>query len=488
MSYFVLQLPLQTEIYQEHILNKRFEIGRQIYNALVNITQKRYKEMIKTKLYRATKEELRELYKSKKKENGKSDKKSKREIELCKQLTELRKEYKFSEFHFYNDVKNMQKHFKENIDSLTARNVAYNVWRSYEKLLFGNGETIHYKKHDSLNSLEGCTNEQGIRFRNNNILWNKLSISVKINFNNLYQIEALKNEIAYCRLVRKFVRTKYKFYVQLVLKGIPSHKNNKELGTNVVGIDIGVQTVAISSEKDVKLYELADRIQNIENQKRVILRKMDRSRRSMNPLNYNNDGTIKKQGNKKVIWKRSNHYLKAKNQLKELYRKQADIRKLQHESLANDILKLGDTFYIETMDFAELQKKPKKNKNKKRKGGFGKSLANKAPAMFVSILDRKLGYYGKTLQKVDSYSVKASQFNHFDETYTKKELSQRWNNLNGVMIQRDCYSSFLLMNMNEDLNTINVERCQETFDNFLNLHNKEVERLRGKKNVRSIGI
>ena len=97
--------------------------------------------------------------------------------------------------------------------------------------------------------------------------------------------------------------------------------------------------------------------------------------------------------------------------------------------------------------------------------------------MFVSILNRKLGYYGKTLQKVDTALVKASQFNHFDETYTKKELSQRWNNLNGIMIQRDMYSSFLLMNMNEDLKTINVGRCHETFYNFLKLHDKEVERL-----------
>ena len=52
MAYFIVEFPLKTEKYQEDILNKRFEIGRQIYNSLVNITQKRYKEMIKTKKYR----------------------------------------------------------------------------------------------------------------------------------------------------------------------------------------------------------------------------------------------------------------------------------------------------------------------------------------------------------------------------------------------------------------------------------------------------
>ena len=52
MANFVVEFPLKTEKYQEDILNKRFEIGRHIYSSLVNVTQKRYKEMIKTKEYR----------------------------------------------------------------------------------------------------------------------------------------------------------------------------------------------------------------------------------------------------------------------------------------------------------------------------------------------------------------------------------------------------------------------------------------------------
>lgn len=51
VSNFIVEFPLKTQKYQEDILNRRFEIGRKIYNSLVNITQKRYKEMIKTKKY-----------------------------------------------------------------------------------------------------------------------------------------------------------------------------------------------------------------------------------------------------------------------------------------------------------------------------------------------------------------------------------------------------------------------------------------------------
>jgi len=52
MANFIIQFSLKTEMYQEDILNKRFEISRKMYNSLVNITQKRYKEMVKIKEYR----------------------------------------------------------------------------------------------------------------------------------------------------------------------------------------------------------------------------------------------------------------------------------------------------------------------------------------------------------------------------------------------------------------------------------------------------
>lgn len=209
---------------------------------------------------------------------------------------------------------------------------------------------------------------------------------------------------------------------------------------------IGTQTIAISSQSDVKILELADKVQNIENQKRRLLRKMDRSRRATNPDNYNEDGTIKKQNNKKVVWNKSNHYIKYQNELKGLYRKQANIRKYQHECLANYIISLGNKVYVEKMNFAGLQKRAKNTEKNdkgkfKRKKRFGKSLANKAPSMLLTIIDRKLNYFGEKLIKINTLEAKASQFNHFDGTYAKKSLSQRWNYFNGIKVQRDMYSS-----------------------------------------------
>ena len=423
MAYFIVQFPLKTEMYQEDILDKRFEIGRQIYNSLVSITQKRYKEMTKTKKYRVLISQL----------SGDKNK----DKDIWKQINDIKKQFGMSEYSFFNDVKKLQHHFSDNIDAFTARSIASNLWRAYEKLLYGNGEKIHYKKYGTFNSLEGNTNKQSIRFKNDTFLWNGLKIPVIIDYNNYYEDQALKSEIVYCRIVRKFIRTEYKYYVQIVFKGTPPIKIDNEtgevkhyIGEGDVGIDIGTSTIAYSSATDVKILELADKVQSIENQKRRLLRKMDRSRRTTNPDNYNEDGTIKKQGNKKMVWNKSNHYLKYQDELKELYRKQADVRKYQHECLANQVVSLGDNIYVETMNFSGLAKKSiKTEKNDKgrfkRKKRFGKSIDNRAPSMLLSMIDRKLSYYGKRLIKIDTWSAKASQFNHFDGTYNKKKLSQR---------------------------------------------------------------
>ena len=45
MSNFILTLPLQTEKFQEDILNKRLEIARKMYNACLNELFKRYHTM-----------------------------------------------------------------------------------------------------------------------------------------------------------------------------------------------------------------------------------------------------------------------------------------------------------------------------------------------------------------------------------------------------------------------------------------------------------
>jgi hypothetical protein len=477
---YVLTLKLKTEPWQEHILEKRFEIGRQLYNACLRELLKHYKKLQNDKKYR-------ELIKQEKTK------------ERNKLLNNLHKEYGLNEYSMHSFVKPMQQHFKKNIDSFTAQKIATRAWKAVEKLIFGNAGKVKFKKYNEMDSLEGKSNSTGIRFKNNQLQWNGLNIPVIIKKNDIYAHIALQDRIKYCRIVRKLIRGKIKYYLQLILEGVPPKKINRQTGeikhprnNGTVGIDIGTQTIAICSEKEVKLLELAPSVENIEREKRILQRKLDRQRRANNPHKYNKDGTIKK-NNLKWIW--SKNYVKTRNQLAELQRKLAEKRKQDHNKLANWILSLGDDIKVEKMNYKGLQARAKetikdKDGRYKSKKRFGKSIANKAPSMFLTILDRKLSYEGKKLKFIDTFSVKASQYNHFTNEYNKKKLSERWNDFGDFKIQRDLYSAFLIMNVKDNLKEIDRERCFVTWERFKQLHDKEIDRLKNSENklLSSMGI
>jgi hypothetical protein len=136
------------------------------------------------------------------------------------------------------------------------------------------------------------------------------------------------------------------------------------------------------------------------------------------------------------------------------------------------------------MRFQSLQKRTKKTTRNKKNGKinhkkrFGKSIANHAPAMLLTIIDRKLGYQGLSIKKIDTYAAKASQFNHVTGEFTKKQLSERWNDVGKTRIQRDLYSAFLIGNTTETLNSVDVDLCNAGWNNFVKLHNREIARLK----------
>ena len=466
ISNFVLTLPLKTEKFQEDIINKNFEKCRKIYNVCINELHKRYNHMRESKEYQKN-------YKYKGKDRNKI-------------FNGINNKYNLTEYSLHNIVKPMGKYF--NIDAMTTQKIATRAFNAFQGLIFHKANKIKYKKYGELNSIEGKSNKQGIRFRENTLLYSNMKIPVIIKKNDIYAYMALQNRVKYCRIKREIIKGKYHYYVQLVLEGVPPLKINKETGEikhyindGIVGLDIGTQSLAICSDKEVKLLELAPEVENIEKEKRILNRKLDRQRRANNSNKYNKNGTIKK-GNKEK-WIKSKKYIKTQMKLKELQRKQKEIRKQSHNQLTNYILTLGNDVKVETMNYKGLQKRSREttvNKDGKfnKKKRFGKSLANKAPAMFLTILDSKLKWYGKELKKVNTYTVKASQYNHIKDTYTKKTLNERWNEFGEFKIQRDLYSAFLIMNVNNDLSSINRDLCISEFDNFKLLHDKEIKRLK----------
>ncbi|APH20897.1 TPA: RNA-guided endonuclease TnpB family protein [Clostridium botulinum] len=503
---YVLTLSLHTEKYQEDIINKRLEIARNISNALTGKVLKRYNLMMESKLYKQIKKQLNPINK---KYHNSDNEKIKKSLEkqrkwLYKQLEEVCLKYSLSQYLLYEDIKPMYKHFKSNINSLEAQTIADRVWSKFDRLLHGDANKVYFSRYGQYNSIENKWNKSGLKYDKdtNTIKWNKLNIPIIIKNNDLYAQKAIQDRVKYCRILRKLIRGKYKYYVQLILEGIPPQKINKQtgeikgsIGQGSVGIDIGTQTIAISSKYDVKLLELCPKIENIEHKKIILQRKLDRQRRANNLNNYNEDGTIKR--GIKLKWYKSNKYIKIQNELRDIQRKQASIRKQSHEKLANYIISLGNRILVEAMNYKGLQRRSKKttiNKNGKynKKKRFGKSLANKAPAMLIEMISRKLKYEKLGILKIDTKKCKASQYNHFTDEYNKKELKDRWNS--DIKIQRDMYSAFLIMNVTgKKLDKIDREKCIETYNNFKKLHDKEINRLKelkknGIKLISSMGI
>ena len=194
---------------------------------------------------------------------------------------------------------------------------------------------------------------------------NKLCIRVKRSRKDPYGYEkdALSRRVCYCRIIRKAYPEGWRYFLQLVLEGPPPVKVKPEtgellhaMGKGCVGLDVGPQTLAFSANKDVGLEELAEGVQLAQDEIRRIKRSMDRSRKNSNPKMFTADGQIVRKNKLPAeclnsrgrrIWVKTNRYKKMEMLLRSLYRKQAALRKHMHRRMANQLLAMGNEFYVE---------------------------------------------------------------------------------------------------------------------------------------------
>lgn len=465
-STYTVEFELITTFQDRYIINKKMKVAKSIYNACLNECLKRLKAVKANKEYHTL---------------VKTESSKQRNI----RLNEIEHYYGYSEYALHHWVNKIKYHFEGHLGINEVQKLATRAFKTVEKYHYGEAKKVFFKSFKDDMSIENKDNKSGLRIKDLKILWGKqLSMNFKIKKNDKYAQLALLDKTKYVRVLKREIRGKERFFVQLIQEGFPPKKHQTSTVENRVGIDIGTSTIAVVSDDNVYLKELAD-IKTPYKKLRRFDRAMDRSKRSTNPQNYNSNGTVKK-GSKK--WNYSNRYLKLKSKRKELFRKIASIRKQNHEKTANNILSLGLDVRVETMRFQSLQKRAKKTTRNKKNGKinkkkrFGKSIANYAPAMLLEIINRKLKYQKLELKKIDTYAVRASQLNHTTGEYTKKFLSNRWNNIDDKPIQRDLYSAFLIQNTLDTLKTIDVDLCNLKFDNFVKLHDIEIQRLRNLNN------
>lgn len=506
---FCLTFPLICEPWQQDQLDKIFKVSNFIKNNLIQNRLNALKQLERTKRWRQLQSQLSETYNAMKSASEKQRK------ALCRQQNILFKERNallqkcgFSKNAFEKIAKQYRYHYAVLAHSQVVQNISADVWKSFESYLYENGKVVHFSPASQFTCICGKSNSTGICYQDGIVSIgqekSKMRIPVRLDSPKRdkygYQQEALRRNIHYCKIIRTPVSDGWRYSLQLVLGGKPPVKVHPSTGELVhpfnsgrVGLDIGTQTLAAVGDRDVFLDELAPDANNLEKELRRINRAMDRSRRAMNPKMFDPitgeiirkdrlpPECLTRRGTRN--WIKSKRYLRLERERHALYAKQASRRRQQHNELANRLLEFGDEFYVEDMNFKALAKRSKedritKNGKHASKKRFGKSLANKAPALFLLILEQKTAKYGGSLTKINTWKAKASQYNHKDKAYKKKHLSQRWTKMpTGEQVQRDLYSAFLIQNIDSTLSGFLQDALTQKYENFLSLHNQEIHRL-----------
>lgn len=471
---FVLKLELNASLKDKNLIDKRFKICKSLYNAALNYLTKKLRGVWGDKDYRLILSELKdkEALKGMNETQRKAFKKKK-----SKALKEIEASYGYSFQDLLNYIGSIYKsHFKNNIGSVIVQKLCERAYDAVEKTHYGKAKKVNFLSlYRGDFSIEGRTNETNLRFIKNKLKWFNLEVPVKIDKNNSYVKEALESRIKFVRLKTETIRGTKRYFIELILEGIPP-KKNRYYGAlkSTVGLDIGPSSLAIVSNDCVDLINLkSDNLEKTQSKISRLQRKMDRSRRANNSNKFNENGTFKR-GNTDS-WKESNNYKKLKKSLSKQHRKLSINRKQSHEKLANDILILGLDIRVEKINFTSWHKRSKKTTVNKKNGKinkkkrFGKSILNCAPAMLLEIINRKLGYCNSSLKKINTTKCKASQYDHILNTFNKKELSERTHLAGGeIPIQRDIYSAFLIKNTMNDLESISQYKCKRDWKRFLN--------------------
>ena len=523
---FVLTLPLKVEKWQADIIDKRYELLRQAYNMVQRKLLRQYIYFAQQKAYKACEnfQQRREFFESHpfhfKGINGKngepSDIKFPFTYESRSRDSGKRPSGGISDYvsKLWSHKVGPDKRLADfGINSYILEELGLHVMQAWCKRLYDpKASRVSFKEYGDVNSLgtrckkDKKTNkvtfpgftinlEKGhVEYYHEGRTGKANPIILPIDFSrekNDYAAFALKDGIkSLCKLVivRKCIRGKNKYYLQLTISGEKPQKG-RTLGKGNVGIDIGPSTIATFSLQGVHFDKLADKCDSIEHELYLIGRKMDRSRRANNPQNYNEDGTVKR--GVRLVWKKdkdAKRYASLKQVRKELYRRQAEVRKQQHLEMVNAMLSQGDTFIVENNPIdawvrrAKETTKTKTGKNRCKKR-YGKSVAHHAPSMFVSILKNKVLSLGGQFHEVD-IRYAATQFDFTNGVKTKHEVRERSITLsNGHTHQRDMLSAFNLQHIKlESIGTenreYNIEQMYADYPIFCKLEAAEQERFK----------
>src|SRR5258706_14881188 len=261
----------------------------------------------------------------------------------------------------------------DHLDSLTLQKLASRAYGAANRLLLGTARRVRFKGRPQLDTVEGKTTSSGIRWCQDHVEWKGLVVPARLDPRDPVLAQGLACPVKYVRLVRRQLGLRNRFYAQVVCQGRPYRKPPHQLGSGVVGLDLGPSTIAVVGAHDALLQPFCPELAPDAKALRRLERHLDRQRRANNPANYDERGRVK---NGTKHWHVSTRQRTVQARRREVYRKLAATRKRSHGQLAHRVLALGETFQLEHLSYRAWQRT------------YGKSVQLCAPGMFVERLSR----------------------------------------------------------------------------------------------------
>ena len=206
-SSYVVQYELLTTTRDRKSLEKKFNSAKSIYNACLSECLKRLDRLNKNEEYSSLLKE-----KSSKERNRKL-----KEIELS---------LKYSEYDMHKYVKDIRRLYSKHIGSHEAQKLAARSFQTVEKLHYHVADKVNFKNRFSNISVENNCNNTGLRIKDDIVIWNDLRLKIIEKRNDIYNIQSRNDKTKYIRILKRKIRRKTRYFIQVIKEGIPPKKRN----------------------------------------------------------------------------------------------------------------------------------------------------------------------------------------------------------------------------------------------------------------------
>ncbi len=367
-------------------------------------------------------------------------------------FSKARDAYRFTDYDlqaYANRAAKDSKWIAQNIDAQTQQKLATRAFKAVERVLFGRAKDVRFKVQNRFRSVEGKTNKQGIKWKKDRVVWAELEFKAIADFDNEVIKHGLSCPVKYCRIIRRELNGKRRWFVQLVLEGTPFQKPKNKVAEGLIGLDLNISNIAFVGDNAAGLLPFAEGVPTFTKEITQLQRKMQRSSRGLNPDNYEPNfkarkgrKTVTKKGKVKkgkLQWKKSQNYIRVAQRKRELERRKTAYAKSQNRRVVNEILRHGKDIKTEKVSVKGWQKR------------YGKAISAKSPGFVQSELKRKAENAGGSFQRFSTSSTALSQ-THLDGSRTKKSLSERVHyDVTGIAPHhRDLFSAFLSRHVNQE--------------------------------------